>query len=166
MTSVHTSHFYFVKLYSVGKFKYYSFHIGIASRNSNSIDPAFRSIDSEYVERGMEMMWWQTDRRNHAVLLLTIVTNFAVSTELLVSGPIASKACNACGMGVTTNTLPETSCLPEGIVACCCCRGMRTLVVVGDPQWWQYATDGARLWQWKGVVTFGNVNTAKYTVVY
>jgi len=53
------------------------------------------------------------DRRNHAVLLQTIVTNFAVSTELLVSGPIASKACSACRMGVSTNTLPETCCQRE-----------------------------------------------------
>jgi len=37
-----------------------------------------------------------------------LLTNFAVSTELLLSGPIASKACSACRMGVSTNTLPET----------------------------------------------------------
>ena len=42
-----------------------------------------------------------------------LLTNFAVSTELLVSGPIASKACSACRMGVSTNTLPETWCQRE-----------------------------------------------------
>lgn len=63
----------------------------------------------------METVSWQKEPLlpHYNLVLQTIVTDFSLSTELLVSGLITSKGCSACRMGVTADTLPETLCQGE-----------------------------------------------------
>lgn len=70
---------------------------------------AFRNNDGEYTLRGGGRDDIVTDRQTaspHAIVSQTIVANFAMSTELLVSGLITSKGRSTCRGGVPANTVP------------------------------------------------------------
>jgi hypothetical protein len=54
-----------------------------------------------------------TSLPQYNAVLQTIVSDFSLSSELLVSGLITSKGCSTCRMGVSSDTLPETLYLPR-----------------------------------------------------
>jgi hypothetical protein len=86
----------------------------------------------------------------HTIVLQTIVTNFAMSTELLVSGMITSKGLRTCRMGVPTNTLPETL-YPGSSVP-------NMLLAILDPSSLLFNRSTTTEWQ---IFTFGNENKIK-----